>query len=79
MKIKKNIDFWLFSAFGRLLKKKMQKNAIFLCFLLTVQLYLKKNISFRQVAENSIQDVGALELYFMRKKKFFENFQFFAI
>ena len=65
---KKN-HFWLFSAFRRLLKKKMQKMQFFRYFRPTVQVYCKKNAGSWEVAENSIQDVGALELYFTRGKK----------
>ena len=80
MKIKKNINFWLFSRFQEPLeKKRCKQNAIIPYFWPTVQLYRKKNISSRQAAINSIQDVGALELYFMRKQKKIENFQYFAI
>ena len=79
MEINKNINFWLFSAFRSLLKKKMQKNAIIPYFWPTVQLYRKQNISSREAAINSIQIVSALELYFMQKQKIVENFQYFAI
>jgi len=56
--------FWLFSAFGRFLKKKMQKNAIFPYFRPTVQLWRNRIVGSRGAVENSIQDFCALELYF---------------